>query len=207
MKTLRNIPWRALAVLSAVLLFAFFALGCATWKKKPTPSTPVVTKQVQKDEKILGAATAIDVITAPTAVAEEVKVQTEVIREAVKEAPAADVAALTKSLEVRAAKAEERAEKAESKSNTAIRLTLFLVSGLISAAGVVIALTGSQIPLFGPKAGFAVASGGAAMFGMTIALDWCLKHPLWVGIGLAVIFASALGMMYANLHHSKTSQQ
>lgn len=191
------------------IVLAMSLTGCNTLRKgtRTVESAPVLTKQAAKDAKIVSAANTIDTVTAPTPVAQEVKEQTDVIRAAVKEAPAADVAALTKSLEEAVAKAEARADKAEEKSNTAVKIALFLVSGLITAAGVVIALTGAQIPLFGPKAGFAVASGGAAMFALTIAYDWCLKHPTWVGIGLAVIFASALGMMYSNFHHHNEAKK
>lgn len=190
---------RGLFAIPLAIFLAIALQGCNTFKKpKPLVNTvPVLTKQAVKDEKIVQAAAVIDNVTAPTPVAEEVKAQTDVIRAAVKEAPAADVVALTKSLESAVAKAEARADKAEAKSNTAIKVAIFGVSSLVTMAGVALVFMGAQIGFAGPRMGLSVAAAGITGVGIGIAFDFATKHPWVVGISLAFIVL-AIGIGIAN---------
>ena len=187
-----------LAIPLAITL-AIALQGCNTFRKSKPPANtvPVLTKQAVKDEKIVQAADVIDTVTAPTPVAAEVKVQTDVIRAAVKEAPAADVVALTKSLESAVAKAQQRADKAEAKSNTAIKVAIFGISSLVTMAGVALMFLGAQIGFAGPRMGLSVAAAGITGVGIGIAFDFATKHPWVVGVSLGFIVL-AIGIAIAN---------
>ena len=211
-----EIPWRGIALFVFLVACGIFLAGCQTGYKKssvkPVDTTPTISAQAKKDAVILGRAEQIDeaVKPAPAPIPQVVKESTDAIRAAVKAAPAEDVAALTKSLEKRInetesqlLKANERADKAEAKGNLAIRMLLFSISSLVTIAGVVIAFTGSQIPLFGPRAGFAVACGGGAGFALAVAYDWSVRHPVWTGCIIVTFIAISLGIMWANHVNSK----
>lgn len=179
--------------LLAIVLAILFT-GCATFRKpvKGT-SAPTVAKQVQKDQTILGAADQIDVITQPTAVAESVKEQTNSIRAAVKESPAADVASLAKSLEERVARAEEAAAKAKDKAEGVLRTILNGICLLGFIAGVSLAFLGSKFPFAGPAMGGSLALGSAAGMALLTARQWALdnKWVMWVLLAASVAFAVA----------------
>lgn len=181
---------RPLLAIFLVILFT----GCQTFRKpvKGT-SAPTVVKQEKKDEKIQEAANQIDVITAPLSVAPEVKEQTDAIRAAVKEAPAADVASLTRSLEARVEKAEKAAQAAQDKSEALLRTILNGICLLGFIAGVSLAFLGSKLPFAGPWQGGSLALGSAAGMALLTARQWALdnKWVMWVLLAASVAFAIA----------------
>lgn len=83
------------------LLIAFLLAGCTTPVTPPrVESAPTVAAQENKDVRILTSADKIDVAVKDTPPEQIVRTETAVIRQAVAEAPAADVAKLAAAFEV-----------------------------------------------------------------------------------------------------------
>lgn len=220
MNAFRDFPWRALVITVVLLFIAILCLGCQTVNKKsygkPVDNTGTITSQAKKDQSILGSADTIDALVkpAPEPIPEQVKAETNAIRAAIQAAPAVDVEKALKSTEAKVAevqaaldKTTEKLQKAEEKGSLAIRITLFSISTLVAIAGVVIAFTGSQIPLFGPKMGFGVFCGGVAGFALSVAYDWSVKHPVWTGIIIVSFLCVSVGIGIANYYWHKENDK
>lgn len=194
------------------IFLAMSLMGCATFRKpQKGTSAPTVAKQEQKDSKIVSAADQIDVLAAPTEIAEPVKAQTDAIRAAVKEAPAADVAALTKSLEQRAVRAEKQALEAEYGLHRTIRLSLagigFILAAITVAGGLMFAKFAVLFSWFGRDVLLLTAALSGLSWFSSIAYGWAIRYQNWLMGGAAVVVLLVGALIYSNIRHDRLSKQ
>lgn len=113
-----------------------------------------------------------------------------------------------------AQKAQADARVAAAESNTRKwQLAIFYGLGaLLFAGGIIILVAAVNVPMFGPRAGFALmgAGGGLIAFGVAVnAVENFLdQHPWIVGLGLggiAILVTVALVLVYSNHQHHVSS--
>lgn len=99
-------------------------------------------------------------------------------------------------------------DKARAEQNHWVTIIFFGLSAVCIAGGIVVLVTTTSIPMFGPKAGFALIGAGAGLAGLGIAItqlqNFLYNHPWVVGATVAtclVGIALAGGLMWANHHH------
>ncbi len=100
-------------------------------------------------------------------------------------------------------------DKARAEQRRLITLLTFGLGALFIAGGVVVLLTSASVPMFGPKAGFALIGAGGALVALGIAItqieNFLELHP-WVtggALGLCALAAAvAAALMWANHHHA-----
>ncbi len=198
-----------------IMLLALAIAGCHQNRTLPRSDFANVGRSAEhRDAAVLGAAD--DITQANTANPNpESKAGVDkgvtVIRTAVAAAPAADtVEALRKVTAERDAALAEVTRlqrllaEAGAWAKKLIYGILFGGAAILVAAGVFVAFTGAQIPLFGPKAGTGIAAAGGALFALGLASSWCDNHPRAVGwalAGIAAIVAGSVGIMISNHWH------
>lgn len=116
-----------------------------------------------------------------------------------------------KDAQIKAAKdeAQREIERQQRKWQTAI---FFGVGALLTAGGIIVLLTASSVPMFGPRAGFALIGAGGGLIAVGILINQVQNffdaHPYIVGgTILACIFAAAGAcvLMWSNhMHHLET---
>lgn len=100
-------------------------------------------------------------------------------------------------------------DKARAEQSHWVTIIFFGLSGICIAGGIVVLVTATSIPMFGPKAGFALIGAGAGLATLGIAItqlqNFLYNHPWVVGATVAtclVGIAIAGGLMWANHHHA-----
>lgn len=100
-------------------------------------------------------------------------------------------------------------DKARAEMNHWVTIIFFGFSALFIAGGIVILLTAVSIPMFGPKAGFAIIGAGLGLSAVGIAINqiqnFLYNHPWIVGSAVAACLIAAAvagGMIWSNHHHA-----
>ena len=196
-------------LISLGLLLA--VVGCESSQSSSAPlrpppiSAPVVAGQEAKDKAITEQATAIRTEHPPAAP------RADAILAAIAAAPAADVASLAaqfdaaikdrddriRSLQSQLARVTKERDDLKNGVRRAVTIMLYGLSALLVAGGVVIALLGAKVAIFGPRAGMSVIAAGGSLFALASAFDWLQRNPWAVGISLAFLAVGA-AFMFAN---------
>lgn len=127
----------------------------------------------------------------------------------------AELDTLTATANARVAAARKAGEdKARAEQNHWVTIIFFSLSALGVAGGIVVLVTASSIPMFGPKAGFALVGAGIGLACVGIAItqiqNFLYNHPWFVGVTAAVCLSAlavAGGLMWANHHHAITAAE
>jgi hypothetical protein len=179
-----------------LIAIALILGGCKTQLAPLSPrpdAQPVIAAQGSKDVAVITSANAIDVIAAPSPIAAPVKVETDNIRRAVAEAPAADVGRIVAAFEAhidrldkQVASERSRADKAESAAlREQSRWLTWTGVGLLAAFGVSMLAGGGFAAAFKT---WPLALLGAGCFG----LAQLISHP-WFVRGFAALAVASLG--------------
>jgi hypothetical protein len=111
-------------------------------------------------------------------------------------------------------KAQYEQQLADAKSSARKwQLAIFYgVGALLLAGGVVVLIAAVNVPMFGPRAGFALMGAGGILIAAGIAVsaveNYIDQHPWIIGTGLgavALLIVVALVLMYANHQHHVSS--
>lgn len=131
---------------------------------------------------------------------------------------AAQAAKFQKQLDSMASDANARIAKVQKDADDKIRaeqtrwvtIIFFGLSALCLTGGIVVLLCASSVPMFGPKAGFALIGSSLALGGVGIAINqiqnFLYAHPWVVGLTIAVVLSAlaiAVGLVYSNHQHAK----
>ncbi len=108
-----------------------------------------------------------------------------------------------------AAAVKEAQDKARAEQRRMITLLTFGIGALLIAGGVVVLMTSTSVPMFGPKAGFSLIAAGGVLVGLGITItqiqNFLELHP-WVtgwALGISAVGAvTAAVLMYANQQHA-----
>jgi hypothetical protein len=179
-----------------ILALMFGLTGCETQVAPSSPrpdAKPAIAAQGTKDVAVVTSANTIDAIAAPSPIAAPVKVETDNIRRAVADAPAADVARIVAAFEAhidrldkQVAAERTRAEKAESAAlREQSRWLTWTGAGLLAAFGLSMLAGGGFAAAFKT---WPLALLGAGCFG----LAQLISHP-WFVRGFAALAVASLG--------------
>jgi hypothetical protein len=178
-----------------ILALMFGLTGCETQVAPSSPrpdAKPAIAAQGTKDAAVVTSANAIDTIAAPSPIAAPVKVETDNIRRAVAEAPAADVSRIVAAFEAHIARLDKqvaaersRAEKAESAAlREQARWLTWTGVGLLASFGLSLLAGGG---LTAAVKTWPLALLGAGCFG----LAQLISHP-WFLHSFGGLFAASL---------------
>ncbi len=214
----RDIPWRALALVPG-LLALFFLVGCVSEPAafaKPTPAAPtpkessgLVAGQRAKDQAVVTAADAIDVLVEGTAAAPAVGAKTTEQRAAVAAAPAEQIAeilarfdsailgwhALAKEKDAQIAKqAEQIAALKDAELRAQVRAIRLFGLGCLVVAGL-LGFVVKNLPGAGVAALFGFGALASAQAWLRVA-----SHPAFIPTVVGLVLAGLGGLAWACIH-------